>query len=88
MNTENINEELNSILSREEIEMFIKLQRILSILNKTSNLTRLIESKDYWISQIYDSIWPYFQNETDDLGPFVSWTFNIGYGWQIISYLS
>ena len=66
MNTENINEELNSILSREEIEMFIKLQRILSILNKTSNLTRLIEGKDYWISQIYDSIWPYFQNKTDD----------------------
>ena len=51
--------ELNEILSNHEIQLFIKLQKIISEINKNTNLTRLIEGDDYWISQIYDSIWPF-----------------------------
>tara|TARA_Y100001978_G_C23652781_1_gene414342 strand:+ start:65 stop:778 length:714 start_codon:yes stop_codon:yes gene_type:complete len=52
--------DLNEILSSNEIELFIKLQKILSEINKDTNLTRLIEGDDYWISQVYDSIWPFY----------------------------
>ena len=66
MHKENIIQELNSILNQEEIKMFMRLQEDIAVLNKSSNLTRLINGKDYWVSQIYDSIWPYFEEKSDD----------------------
>lgn len=43
----------------EQIEQFIELQLLLRSWNSQVNLTRLIEDDDYWINQIYDSIWPF-----------------------------
>ena len=54
------NRDLNEILSSNEIKLFKKLQKILSEINEDINLTRLIEGNDYWISQVYDSIWPFY----------------------------
>ena len=59
MRKEKIPIELIKLLSEEEIKMFKELQIKIRELNKKSNLTRLIEEDDYWISQIYDSIWPF-----------------------------
>jgi len=65
--------DLNEILSSNEIQLFKKLQNILREINKDRNLTRLIEGDDYWISQVYDSIWPFYlkQNKTFDGKKFV-----------------
>jgi len=65
--------DLNEILSSNEIELFTKLQKIISEINKDTNLTRLIEGDDYWISQVYDSIWPFYlsPNKTLDGKKFV-----------------
>ncbi len=52
--------ELNEFLGSNEIQLFKKLQEIISEINKSTNLTRLIEGDDYWISQVYDSIWPFY----------------------------
>tara|TARA_Y100001978_G_scaffold203137_1_gene226984 strand:- start:3962 stop:4681 length:720 start_codon:yes stop_codon:yes gene_type:complete len=54
---------LSQLLSEKEIKMFSKLQSILKRLNKSTNLTRLIDADDYWISQVYDSIWPFIENK-------------------------
>ena len=54
--------EIFKILSSEEIMIFKNLQKIIWELNKTTNLTRLIEGNNYWISQVYDSIWPFKEN--------------------------
>ena len=53
-------EDLNEILSRKEIQLFKKLQKIIIEINKETNLARLIEDDNYWISQVYDSIWPFY----------------------------
>ena len=55
-------EYLNEILTCDEIKLFKKLQKIISEINKDTNLTRLVEGDDYWISQVYDSIWPFYLN--------------------------
>ena len=52
--------ELEKLLDEDELEMFSSLQELIQRLNKISNLTRLTEGNDYWISQVYDSIWPFF----------------------------
>ena len=52
--------DLNEILSSNEIQLFKKLQEIICEINKDTNLTRLIEGDNYWISQVYDSIWPFY----------------------------
>ena len=54
--------ELEKFLGADEFEMFSRLKELIQKLNKISNLTRLIEGNDYWISQVYDSIWPLFKN--------------------------
>ena len=59
---ESIPEKLLKLLTKEEIMMFSELQRILRELNHQTNLTRLIEGDDYWICQVYDSIWPFKEN--------------------------
>ena len=65
--------ELNEILSSNEIQLFKKLQKIISEINKDTNLTRLTEGDDYWISQVYDSIWPFYlsPNKTLDGKKFI-----------------
>ena len=44
--------------TNNQIEQFIKLQVLLKEWNTTTNLTRLINGNDYWISQVCDSLWP------------------------------
>ena len=65
--------DLNEILSSDEIILFKKLQKIISNINKNTNLTRLVEGDDYWISQVYDSIWPFYlsPNKTLDGKKFI-----------------
>ena len=56
---ESIPDELLKLITEEEIMMFKELQIKIKELNYKTNLTRLIEGNDYWISQVYDSIWPF-----------------------------
>ena len=56
---ESIPDELLKLITEEEIIMFKELQIIIKELNSKTNLTRLIKGDDYWISQVYDSIWPF-----------------------------
>lgn len=53
-------EDLNEILTSDQIQLFKNLQKIIHKINKHTNLTRLVEGDDYWISQVYDSIWPFY----------------------------
>ena len=48
--------------SSEQIKQFILLQKLLSKWNQQVNLTRLLKDDDYWIMQVFDSLWP-FKNE-------------------------
>ena len=59
MTKESIPNELLKLINEEEIMMFKELQRRIQELNHKTNLTRLIEGDDYWISQVYDSIWTF-----------------------------
>jgi len=54
-----IPEEIFSLITEEEIIMFQELQIKIKELNKKTNLTRLINGNDYWVSQVFDSIWPF-----------------------------
>jgi len=51
-------EKMDWIPSKKQIEQFCHLQEILQELNSSVNLTRLTEGKDFWVSQIFDSLWP------------------------------
>ena len=55
----NIPEEIFSLITEEEIIMFQELQIKIKELNNKTNLTRLINGDDYWVSQVFDSIWPF-----------------------------
>ena len=59
MRKQNIPEEISALITEEEIIMFQELQIKIEELNKKTNLTRLIDGDDYWISQVFDSIWPF-----------------------------
>ena len=37
---------------------FVQLQTELRRWNEKVNLTRLVEGNDYWVAQVYDSLWP------------------------------
>ena len=54
-----IPEEISSLITEEEIIIFQELQIKIEELNNKTNLTRLINGDDYWISQVFDSIWPF-----------------------------
>jgi len=41
-----------------QLEQLVALQELLRQWNGRVNLTRLVEGDDYWISQVYDSLWP------------------------------
>ena len=45
-----------------QIAQFKKLQALLRHWNSRVNLTRLVESEDFWITQVFDSLWP-LENE-------------------------
>ena len=66
MKKENIPIEVINLLTEKEILIFKELQLIINELNQKTNLTRLIENEDYWISQVYDSIWPFKINSKDN----------------------
>ena len=59
MTKQRIPEEISNLITEKEIIMFQKLQIKLEELNNKTNLTRLINANDYWISQVFDSIWPF-----------------------------
>ena len=54
--------ELENLLTKHELELFSRLKELIQKLNKISNLTRLIDGNDYWVSQVYDSLWPFFKD--------------------------
>ncbi len=54
--------ELLKLVTEEEIILFKELRRRIKQLNYKTNLTRLIEGDDYWISQVYDSLWTFKEN--------------------------
>ncbi len=49
---------LNWYPTSRQLEQFITLQQLLNHFNKTVNLTRLLKGEDYWIGQVFDSLWP------------------------------
>ena len=59
MKKQNILEEISALITEDEIIMFQELQIKIKELNNKTNLTRLIDGDDYWISQVFDSIWPF-----------------------------
>ena len=59
MKKQNIPEEIFSLITEEEINFFKELQIKIKELNNKTNLTRLIDGDDYWVSQVFDSIWPF-----------------------------
>tara|TARA_B100001027_G_scaffold83063_1_gene56924 strand:- start:443 stop:1156 length:714 start_codon:yes stop_codon:yes gene_type:complete len=59
MRKPNIPEEISSLITEEEIIIFQELQIKIEEINNKTNLTRLIDGDDYWISQVFDSIWPF-----------------------------
>jgi 16S rRNA (guanine527-N7)-methyltransferase len=42
----------------EQLARFAALQGLLRQWNTRLNLTRLVEGDDYWIAQVFDSLWP------------------------------
>ena len=44
--------------STQQQQLFTALQEELRSWNHRLNLTRLVEGDDYWISQVFDSLWP------------------------------
>jgi 16S rRNA (guanine527-N7)-methyltransferase len=44
--------------SAGQLEQFRQLQQLLRQWNSRLNLTRLVEGADFWIAQVFDSLWP------------------------------
>ncbi len=44
--------------SEAQTAQFLELQKLLIHFNKEVNLTRLLNGDEYWISQVFDSLWP------------------------------
>ena len=44
--------------SEEQLTQLQRLQEELRLWNGRLNLTRLVEGEDYWIGQVFDSLWP------------------------------
>ena len=42
----------------EQEALFLQLQDLLRHWNGRLNLTRLVEGDDYWVAQVFDSLWP------------------------------
>ena len=41
-----------------QLQQLCQLQQLLRSWNQRLNLTRLVEGDDYWIAQVFDSLWP------------------------------
>ena len=54
-----IPKEISALITEEEINLFQELQIKIKELNIKTNLTRLTDGDDYWVSQVFDSIWPF-----------------------------
>jgi len=69
----NIPNELLRLLTEEEVIIFEELRIRIQELNYKTNLTRLIEGDDYWISQVYDSLWIFkeYSNKNFDNKKFI-----------------
>lgn len=50
--------ELGWTPSSEQIKKFEHLQALIIKWNKKINLTKLFKDDDYWINQVFDSLWP------------------------------
>ena len=59
MDKQKIPKELFAFITEEEMIMFKELRILIEKLNNKINLTRLIEGDDFWVSQVFDSIWPF-----------------------------
>ena len=59
MKKQNIPEEIIDLITEEEINMFQELKIKIKEFNHKTNLTRLIDGDDYWVSQVFDSIWSF-----------------------------
>ncbi len=59
MTKEIIPKKLLKLLTEEEIIMFEELRIKIRELNYKTNLTRLIAGDEYWVSQVYDSLWTF-----------------------------
>ena len=59
MKKQNVPKEISALITEKEMIMFQELQIKIEELNNKTNLTRLIYGDDYWISQVFDSIWPF-----------------------------
>ena len=66
MTKDNIPNELLKLVTEEELMMFKELRIRIKELNFKTNLTRLIEGDDYWISQVYDSLWTFKENSNNN----------------------
>jgi 16S rRNA (guanine527-N7)-methyltransferase len=44
--------------SDQQLQQLLSLQKLLVEWNEHLNLTRLTEGEDYWIAQVFDSLWP------------------------------
>ena len=44
--------------STEQLDQLAMLQDLLREWNEKVNLTRLVDGDDYWINQVFDSLWP------------------------------
>ena len=64
MTKESIPKRLLKFLTEEEIMIFQELRIKIKELNNKTNLTRLVEGDDYWISQVYDSLWTFKENSS------------------------
>ena len=45
--------------TKKQLDQFSQLQVLLQQWNKKTNLTRLVDGNDYWVSQVLDSLWPF-----------------------------
>ncbi|MEA5413486.1 RsmG family class I SAM-dependent methyltransferase, partial [Synechococcus sp. BA-120 BA3] len=43
----------------EQLAALVALQEQLRLWNGRVNLTRLVEGDDFWIAQVFDSLWPW-----------------------------
>ncbi len=59
MKKQNIPEEIFALITEKELNIFKELQIKIKELNNKTNLTRLVDGNDYWVSQVFDSIWPF-----------------------------
>ena len=51
--------------TEKQLDQFVQLQNFLREWNKKTNLTRLVDGDDYWITQVCDSLWPFYKELQD-----------------------